>query len=84
VKLSGYVKFAREPHPYRDARPYVRAPIDAFGPDACVWASDWPYLRASYGINYGPLVALAAELVPDPRDRAKIMWETPKRLFGFD
>lgn len=83
VKLSGYVKFAREAHPYADAWPYVRALLDAFGPDACVWASDWPFLRAPERCDYGPLLALASDLVPDPADRKKILWDTPRRLFGF-
>ena len=33
-------------HPYDDARPYVDALLDAFTPDGCLWASDWPFLRA--------------------------------------
>jgi predicted TIM-barrel fold metal-dependent hydrolase len=83
VKLSGYVKFGREPHPYADARPFVRALLDAFGPGACLWASDWPYLRAPHRIDYGPLVALAAELLPDAAVRRAVMWDTPRRLFAF-
>jgi predicted TIM-barrel fold metal-dependent hydrolase len=83
IKLSGYVKFAREPHPYADARPFVRALLDAYGPHACLWASDWPYLRAPHRIDYGPLVELAHELLPDAAARRAVMWETPRRLFGF-
>jgi predicted TIM-barrel fold metal-dependent hydrolase len=83
VKLSGYVKFSREPHPYADAQPFVRALLDAFGPDACLWASDWPFMRAPYRIDYGPLIELAAELLPDAAVRRAVMWETPRRLFGF-
>ena len=84
VKLSGYVKFARKPHPHHDAWPFVHALIDAFGPDHCVWASDWPFMRAPERIDYGPLIGLAAQLIPDARARRAIMWDTPQRLFGFD
>ena len=83
VKLSGYVKFSREPHPYADAQPFVRALLDTFGPGACLWASDWPYLRAPHRVDYGPLVALATELLPHAAVRRAVMWETPRRLFGF-
>ena len=70
VKLSGYAKFARAPYPFEDAWPFVRALVDAFTLDRCLWASDWPYLRATERQDYGPLVALAATLFPDGRDAA--------------
>ena len=81
VKLSGHYKFAHRPHPHEDARPFVRALVDAFGPDRCVWASDWPFLRAPARIDYAPLLALFAELVPDPATRRQILWHTPLREF---
>jgi predicted TIM-barrel fold metal-dependent hydrolase len=84
VKLSGHAKFSHEPYPYRDTWPYVRALIDTFGPDACLWGSDWPFLRAEPRVDYGPLLRLVEHLVPDPRDRRKVLWETPRTLFGFD
>ena len=58
VKLSGYVKFSRAPHPYPDTWPYVEALLDGFGPEGCVWASDWPFLRAPRRIDCGPLLEL--------------------------
>jgi predicted TIM-barrel fold metal-dependent hydrolase len=84
VKLSGYVKFSHEPYPHRDTWPYVRALLDAFGADACLWGSDWPFLRAEQRVDYGPLLRLVEHLVPDPADRRKLLWETPRALFGFD
>jgi predicted TIM-barrel fold metal-dependent hydrolase len=82
VKLSGYVKFSRAPHPYPDTWPYVDALLDGFGPEGCVWASDWPFLRAPRRIDYGPLLGLFERLVPDPADRRKVLWDTPRRLLG--
>jgi predicted TIM-barrel fold metal-dependent hydrolase len=84
VKLSGYVKFAAYAHPYADAWPYVRALVEAFTLDRCVWGSDWPFLRARERIDYGPLVALAEGLFPASRDRERLFWDNPRRLFGFD
>lgn len=83
VKLSGHVKFSREPYPFRDAQPFVRALVDAFTPDGCVWASDWPFLRAPARIDYAPLLELAKAWLPDAADRRKVFWDTPRRLFGF-
>ena len=83
VKISGYLKFARTPYPFEDCRPFVRALVDAFTLDHCLWASDWPYLRATERQDYGPLVHLAGQLFPDAGDRRKLFWETPCRLFGF-
>lgn len=83
VKLSGCVKVARAPYPHRDLLPYVRALVDAFGPDHCVWGSDWPFLRMPERVDYGPLLTLLAEQVPDPDARRRILWDTPVRVFGF-
>ncbi len=83
VKLSGYVKFSHEPHPYDDMRPYVEALVDAFTPDACLWASDWPFLRAPTRIDVGPLLTLVERFIPDARDRRKVLWDTPRRALGF-
>jgi predicted TIM-barrel fold metal-dependent hydrolase len=83
VKLSGCAKFATQPYPYADARPYVDALIEAFTPQALVWASDWPFLRAPARIDYGPLQALAADWLPDEAARRAVLWDTPQRLLGF-
>lgn len=83
VKISGYAKFSAQPYPYRDAWPYVQSLIQSFGPDACVWGSDWPFLRAPERIDYGPLLTLIERLVPERADRSKLLWHTPNRLFGF-
>ncbi|HEV8503108.1 MAG TPA: amidohydrolase family protein [Casimicrobiaceae bacterium] len=83
VKLSGYAKFSRVPHPHEDAWPYMQALLEAYTPRALVWASDWPFLLAPVRVDYGPLIALFARLVPDAAARRAILWDTPRRLFGF-
>lgn len=83
VKLSGLVKFSREPAPHEDAWPFVSALVDAFTIDHCLWASDWPYLRAPVHVDYGVLLHLVLRLFPDPADRRKLLWHTPRELFGF-
>lgn len=84
VKLSGYAKFSREPYPHPDAWPYVHALVEAFTLDRCVWGSDWPFLRAEQRIDYGPLLTLMQTLLPDAARRRNVLWDTPRRLFGFD
>jgi predicted TIM-barrel fold metal-dependent hydrolase len=83
VKLSGYTKFSQMPYPFADTRPFVDALVGAFTLEHCMWASDWPFLRAAVRQDYGPLVALAADLFPDAAERAKLFSGTAKRLFGF-
>ena len=83
VKLSGFAKFSREPAPHRDTWPFVRALVDAFSLEHCMWASDWPHLRAPSRVDYGVLLALALMLFPDASDRRKVLWDTPRKLFGF-
>jgi predicted TIM-barrel fold metal-dependent hydrolase len=83
VKLSGYEKFSREPYPYTDVEPYVRALIETFTLDACLWASDWPFLKANKRVDYGPLLKLVENLLPEEHDRRKLLWDTPQKLFCF-
>lgn len=83
VKISGFSKFSKEAFPFADTGRHVQALLQAFGPDHCLWASDWPFLRASSRLDYGPLLQLFAASVPDAKWRQKILWETPMRLFGF-
>jgi predicted TIM-barrel fold metal-dependent hydrolase len=83
VKLSGYQKFSLQRPPHEDAQPYVRALLDAFTPDACMWASDWPFLRSPMHLDVGPLLRQLERLVPDAADRHRVLWETPCRWLGL-
>ena len=83
VKLSGYSKFSQVPYPFDDTWPFVRAIVDAFTLDRCLWASDWPYLRAPQRQDYGPLLELAEMLFPNPAEQRTLFCDTPRRLFGF-
>src|SRR5262249_3449531 len=58
VKLSGIVKFSREASPHHDARPFIDALVRAYTIDYCLWASDWPYLRAPARVDYGVQLGL--------------------------
>ncbi len=83
VKLSGYQKFSTQAPPYDDTRAFIDALIDAFTLDACLWASDWPFLRAPTRLDVGPLLRQVERLLPAAADRRKLFWETPRRWLGF-
>ncbi len=83
VKLSGHQKFSALPPPYDDTRPYLDALLEAFTLDACLWASDWPFLRAPQRLDVGPLLRGIERLLPDLTDRRKLFWDTPRRWLAF-
>lgn len=83
VKISGFAKFSNESYPFKDIHPYVRAIIDAYTPERCLWASDWPFLRPPERQDYGPLIQLAETFFPDEAERRAVFWDNPCRLFGF-
>lgn len=84
VKLSGLQKFSDLGWPFANARPYVDALIEAYGLDQCVWASDWPFLKASERLDVGPLLRWFEQLLPDAGDRRRLFWDTPSRVLGFE
>jgi predicted TIM-barrel fold metal-dependent hydrolase len=83
VKLSGVAKITSQAFPYRDAQPFLDALLAAYTPERCLWASDWPYLRATGRMDYGVLLQLVLRTLPDPDVRRRVLWETPSALFGF-
>jgi predicted TIM-barrel fold metal-dependent hydrolase len=62
----------------------VEALVDAFTLDRCLWASDWPYLRAPSRVDYGVVLKVMLQLFPGAPDRRKLLWDTPRELFGFE
>jgi predicted TIM-barrel fold metal-dependent hydrolase len=83
IKLSGFQKFSQQLSNYDDVKPLVYALIEAYGLDACLWASDWPFLKAPERLDYGPLLRFFERLLPEEKDRKKVLWDTPHRLFAF-
>jgi len=83
IKLSAPFRVSSQPFPYQDLEPFVAALIDAFGPDRCVWGSDWPFLNVPHRVEYRTLLTVLNRWMPNPDDRDRIMWHSPARLFGF-
>jgi predicted TIM-barrel fold metal-dependent hydrolase len=82
VKLSGFAKFSQTGFPFDDTRPYVLALARDFGLGQCVWASDWPYLKAPYRLDYGPVLQ-CYEGIFSAAERQQLMWDSPRLHFGF-
>jgi len=83
IKLSGPFRSSLEGYPYRDVDPFIAAAIEAFTLDNCVWGSDWPYVRMDERMDYGPPFTCLTRWLPDAKDRQKVLWDSPARLFGF-
>lgn len=84
VKLSGLVRFSSMPPPHRDADPFVRAAVSAFGSERMVFGSDWPFLRSPRRMDYGPELARVAHWFPRIEDRRRVLVDTPAAWFGFE
>ncbi|NBS72968.1 MAG: 2-pyrone-4,6-dicarboxylate hydrolase [Betaproteobacteria bacterium] len=82
VKISGFAKFSALAYPFDDTTIFVEKLVDVFGLSNCMWASDWPYLKASPRLDYGCILQLVAKQF-SVTERHKLMWSTADDLFGF-
>lgn len=82
VKLSGEAKFAETPFPFDDVQPYIEALVRAFGTERCIWASDWPYLKAPFRLDFGPMLR-RWERMFSASERQQLMHDSAAALFGF-
>ena len=64
----------------RNALPLLRA---EYGLGRLVWGSDWPHTLFEGTQNYDKALATLLECLPDPADRAQVLWHTPRSLFRF-
>jgi predicted TIM-barrel fold metal-dependent hydrolase len=83
IKLSGAFRTSREAFPHADLDPFAATVLAAFGPDRCVWGSDWPFLWMAPRPRYRDTLATLERWVPDPADRRRVLHEAPAALFGF-
>jgi len=83
IKLSAFFRMSASGPPYADCTPFARALVEAFTIDRCLWGSDWPFIRVSRRVDYGPQLAFLETVVPSAEQREKILWDNPARLFGF-
>lgn len=64
-------------------RPWIRACIDTFGPERCMFGTNWPIDRL-HG-SYTDVVAAYREIVDDlaTRDRSAVLSGTARRVYGL-
>ena len=66
-----------------DLRPYVQAAIECFGPERCIFGSDWPVCELA-GTYQQVINALREALGPiSPADEAQIFGGTAARFYGL-
>jgi L-fuconolactonase len=81
-KLSGMVTEADwDRWRPEDLKPYIQHVVDLFGPQRCLFGSDWPVceLAGSYEQVYASLVENISDLTP--AERAGIMGENARRFY---
>ncbi len=82
AKLSCVVTGSAESYPFRDMHAPLRRVIAAFGPDRCVWGSDFPCElwcpKATYAEH---LRVFTRELGLDAETQRWILGETARRLY---
>ena len=82
-KLSGLTTEADEgTRGTNNIRRYLRAAVDAFGPERCMFGSDWP--NASLQISYAGWVSLVLDSVSDlaARERDRVMRGTALEVYA--
>ena len=48
VKASGMPSLSKEPYPFRDLHPHIRALVDAYGPQRVFWGTDLTRMPCTY------------------------------------
>ena len=82
IKISGFAKFSAQGFPFEDTHVHVMQVWNAFGPERCIWASDWPHLRGNYRLDHGTLLKLMERWFTPPQLQA-VMWDTPAKILGW-
>lgn len=82
IKITGACTLSREPFPYKDIWDPVCRVIDAFGPDRCMWGTDWT--RAVKFLTYAQGVdAFRRTNRISDSDKATLMGGTLTRIYGW-
>jgi hypothetical protein len=56
--------------------------MHCFGLSNCIWASDWPYLKARARLDYGALLKLEERRFTTD-ELHQLMWLTPQKVLGM-
>ena len=82
VKLSGVYRLCAPPWEAADG--HVAALLRA-NPERCLWGTDWPHLMLGDAArpDAGALLDAFHRVATDAETRARVLVETPARLYGF-
>ena len=83
VKLSGAYRNGNNGLGEQIALEAAPMLLKAFGPERLVWGSDWPHTQFESTASYSAARADLEKWVPDAAARARILSETPAKLFKF-
>lgn len=86
VKLSGiFANVAPGTATLATVRPYVETVVEAFGPDRCLWGSDWPVCNTRGGDLPGWIAAFRAILAGySEAEQAAMAHGTAERVYGVE
>ncbi len=82
AKLTYLVAGSDQPHPFADTYPLIKAVIDAYGPDRCVWGSDFPCEYYTPQVTYAQHLELFSQTLNlSDTELETILSTTPGRLW---
>jgi len=82
VKLTFAVTASEQEYPFRDTHPLLRRFIEVFGPERCLWGSDFPcehWLKKSTYVQH--LDVFREELGLSPTEQEAILVQAPTQLW---
>ena len=85
AKLTWLVHSSEGDYPFEDTYPLLHAVIDAYGPERCVWGSDFPCELWTPKASYGQHVSLFTQALGlSDAQKETILSTTPGRLWFGD
>jgi predicted TIM-barrel fold metal-dependent hydrolase len=81
---GGFHAYSSQPFPYRDAHPYLRRSLSAFGAQRIMWSGDWARAGTAPLLDYysaEPRLITSELNFLTTEDRAAVLGETARRLF---
>jgi len=84
VKLSAAYRNCLEGDGMEAALGAASALRRAFTAERLVWGSDWPHTQHRERVHFDATHASLACWLPDPKERARVLCDSPKTLFRFD
>ncbi|MES2412602.1 MAG: amidohydrolase family protein [Pseudomonadota bacterium] len=93
IKISAAFRVGISGPPYADLQPWAAMALDTFGPERCMWGSDWPFLNTDTGprkkavalpVAYRNELDAVRSWLADEKVSDQVLYKTPAALFGFE